>query len=435
MSAAITRHEAHAEVATLEMFRFSDTQRKLILDTCCGGASAQEAAVLIGIAEMRGLNPVTQECYFVKRWDSQRNANVWAVQVSIDAMRIKAEETGLYAGQDEPEFEYAPDGKTPVLARVRIYRRDWERPMVGVARWSEFVQKTKDGHPTKFWRDMPHNQLAKVAEAAALRKAFPRRLAKLYTIDEMAQASNDAPDLEGEVVQPPPRLRPASVPPPAPSAVSPMSAAEAAQMTMALETAPTVEDIRKVGQRIKALVEKGVLTLDQAADLRELAKARKAALAAPPPMPADPTQATQEALGDNEMPGGWGGEQPAAEPPVGPHPAEETEPCVYCGAPVVLNADAVQVTSPDGEVGYRHYACRPPAPAPTEAQAKAFAECRVAVHQTSSMAGMTRTVKMLREQEQAGRITTAQLHELHDLVAGVEARLRAPKPAREPGED
>lgn len=172
--------------------RFTAEQEDLIRATCCGGASKADADVLISIAEARGLNPILGECYFVERWDNAAGKKRWAVQASIDSFRIKAEQTGLYAGQDEPEYEYDDNGQV-ALARVKVYRKDWPRPMVGVARWSEYVQTTKDGQPTKFWRSMPHNQLAKCAEALALRKAFPAVLAKIYTPEEMMQADNHEP--------------------------------------------------------------------------------------------------------------------------------------------------------------------------------------------------------------------------------------------------
>lgn len=175
--------------------KFAPGDRKIILDTCCGGASPREADELIAIAEARGLNPLLGECYFVKRYDSQKQREVWSVQISIDAMRMKADETGLYDGQDEPEYEVGDDGK-PTLARVRVYRKGIPRPFVGVARFDEYVQTKRDGSPTRFWANMPFNQLAKCAEALGFRKAFPARFARLYTPEEMQQADNPEPAAE-----------------------------------------------------------------------------------------------------------------------------------------------------------------------------------------------------------------------------------------------
>lgn len=171
--------------------RFSSEQRTLILQTCCGGASEQEAGALLAIAEARGLNPLLQECYFVKRWDNDKRREAWAVQAAIESFRIKAEETGDYAGQDEPEYEYDNDGNVR-LARVRVYRKSvpGRAFAVGVAYWSEYAQTKRDGSLTKFWAKMPHNQLAKCAEALGLRKAFPKVLSKVYVPEEMAQADS-----------------------------------------------------------------------------------------------------------------------------------------------------------------------------------------------------------------------------------------------------
>jgi phage recombination protein Bet len=189
--AMVMSESAHLSRVDLST-RFTPEQEQIILDTCCGGAPASEARALIAVAAARGLNPILGECYFVKRYDSQTKKDKWAVQASIDSFRIKAEQTGLYAGQDEPEYEYNDRGEV-VLARVRVWRKDWPRPAVGVARWDEYVQTTREGDPTKFWRTMPHNQLAKCAEALALRKAFPAVLAKVYAEEEMGQADNETP--------------------------------------------------------------------------------------------------------------------------------------------------------------------------------------------------------------------------------------------------
>lgn len=204
--ATVPKNEATVVNADFSV-KFTAEQRELILDTCCNGASEKEAAALIAIAEARGMNPILGECYFVQRYDSQTRQMKWAVQASIDSFRIRAEQTGLYAGQDEPQFEFDEHG-VPTVAKVAVYRKDWERPVVGVAYFDEYVQRTKDGAPTRFWKTMPKNQLAKCAEAQGLRKAFPKALAKVYTPEEMAQADvideSPVPQAQPKKLAPPP---------------------------------------------------------------------------------------------------------------------------------------------------------------------------------------------------------------------------------------
>jgi len=183
-------YDPHRAAAAMD---FSDEQRQLIRDTFANGCSDAEFAVLMEVARARRLNPLFRQIHFVQRWDSEKHRMVWATQVSIDGLRAIAQRTGLYQGQDEPEFVENADG-TLKLCKVRAWRRDWPRPAVGVAYWAEYVQTTRDKQtgktrPTAMWARMPHVMLAKVAEAIALRKAFPEDMAGLYTTDEMAQAT------------------------------------------------------------------------------------------------------------------------------------------------------------------------------------------------------------------------------------------------------
>lgn len=209
-----------ARIGTTTTLEFTDDQRAMIRDTYANGATDAEFAVLIEIARVRRLNPLLRQIHFVSRWDNEKHRSVWQPQVAIDGLRAIAERTGLYGGQDEPEFVENADG-SPRVCKVRVYRTDWPRAAVGVAYWDEYVQTYRDKATGKqvtspMWRKMPHGMLAKVAESLALRKAFPEDISGLYSAEEMAQASNDTDESDerprAEVTRtPPPRLNP---PPP-----------------------------------------------------------------------------------------------------------------------------------------------------------------------------------------------------------------------------
>lgn len=176
---------------------FSPEQRQMILNTYCSGAKEEEAAVLLEIASARNLNPLLGQIHFVKRFTRDRG-EVWSVQVSIDGFRAIANRTGLYEGQDEPE--YIEQNGRLVCCKVKVYRKGVPRPFVSPAYWSEYAQTTKEGKPTQFWANKPHIMLAKCAEASALRKAFPEETSGLYVAEEMG-----ADPVERDITPSPPQ--------------------------------------------------------------------------------------------------------------------------------------------------------------------------------------------------------------------------------------
>lgn len=205
---------------------FSSDQEKIILTTFLGGATKDEAIVLLETVRRRQLDPFSRQVYFVKRWDSAKREEVWAIQTSIDGLRSIAERTGKYDGQDEAEYGKDDHGE---FAKVRVYRKDWSpgRAAVGVAYLAEFIQKKKDGTITAFWSRMPRLMLAKCAEALAIRKAFPEDTGGLYIAEEMSQEKDVTPhaELAKQIAAPPVALPPAPVvaapPPPSPDPSGP----------------------------------------------------------------------------------------------------------------------------------------------------------------------------------------------------------------------
>lgn len=150
------------------------------------------------VATRSGLDPFAKQIYAIKR--QSRQGPRLTFQTGIDGLRSIAARTGEYDGQDSPEF--GPDctcgvtPKHPEWCEVRAYRKGVSRPIPAKAYWHEYLPDQAFQ-----WHKMPHVMLAKVAEALALRKAFPWDPTSgsgiggdIYTSEEMEQAERQQED-------------------------------------------------------------------------------------------------------------------------------------------------------------------------------------------------------------------------------------------------
>lgn len=180
----------------------SPEQVELIKNTLAKGATDDELKLFIYECQRRGIHPMDRLIHFVKRGQGEK-AKV-TFQASIDYLRMRSDESGDYAGIDEPVYgELNADG-FPEWAKVTVYRfmGGHRVGFTGVARWKEFYPGEDQGF---MWRKMSHHMLAKTAEAQARRLANPHRLAGLYIPEEMAQADavDVTPPKKTDTVKPP----------------------------------------------------------------------------------------------------------------------------------------------------------------------------------------------------------------------------------------
>lgn len=194
--------------------------RDLLRRTLYPNLGQNDFDLFVATCDRTALDPFARQIYAITR--NQKRGDGWvavmSIQVSIDGLRLQAERSGKYLGQEGP-YWCADDGqwrdvwldvKPPAAARVGVIKAGNNHPTYAVATFRSYCQSTKEGKPLGMWATMADNQLAKCAESLALRKCFPAELSGLYTHEEMAQASDEAeprvivaPEITVESPEPP----------------------------------------------------------------------------------------------------------------------------------------------------------------------------------------------------------------------------------------
>ncbi|MEU7802690.1 recombinase RecT [Micromonospora arborensis] len=183
--------------------------------------------VFIHFCQVRHLDPYAKEAYLLKY------GNNYSIVTSIDTYRRKAFATGRYRRKVAVYWTGAADDPnswvvdTESRVRYRVWDDVWlrqENPAAAkvvieyydergdvvqshaVANWEMFVAtKWKDGKkvPNEMWTTGGPHQLAKCAEALALRQAFPTTLSGFFVQEEMehVQSESNAQYLQNLVQQ------------------------------------------------------------------------------------------------------------------------------------------------------------------------------------------------------------------------------------------
>ncbi len=174
-----------------------DSERlRLIKEIINPDLTDDELLFFAEVCRRQGLDPFLKQIHPVKRWDSKLNKHRLVIQTGIDGLRLIAERTGRYVGRIGPLWTGQPlewqevwmdPESQPYAAKCGVTKLapDGRADTWAVARFRSFAQKTNSGSLAGLWGNMGDHMLGKVAEALALRAAFPAELGGLYIPEEL----------------------------------------------------------------------------------------------------------------------------------------------------------------------------------------------------------------------------------------------------------
>ncbi len=164
------------------------------------GAKRASIKMAINYCQAAGLDIMQKPVHLVPMSVKNSQSNQYemrdVVMPGIGLYRTQAARSGQYAGVSEPEFGADVTENLggvsityPRDCKVTVHRQMENGTIVAfTARelWKEnyATQKRDSEAPNAMWKKRPYAQLAKCAEAQALRKAFPE-LGEMPTADEM----------------------------------------------------------------------------------------------------------------------------------------------------------------------------------------------------------------------------------------------------------
>ena len=189
-----------------EQSGFTEKQVAMLRQLGIDDASEGDIDLFFHRCKVTGLDPFSRQIYMIGRrtkvkvWNEAKREQEdkwvmkYTIQTGIDGYRLNGARAarkrddvvsigspmwrGVESGWDDVWFDKT---RPPAAARFTITVNGNE--FTATAMYHEYVQTNRDGSPNSMWAKMPANQLAKCAEAAAWRKAYPDDFSDLVLED------------------------------------------------------------------------------------------------------------------------------------------------------------------------------------------------------------------------------------------------------------
>jgi phage recombination protein Bet len=173
------------------------------------GAKVESVRMVMAYCRAAGLDVMQKPVHIVPMWSAKAGQMIDVVMPGVGLYRTQASRTGEFAGMTEPEFGPMI---TETISGVQITYPEYARCTVkralpsgvvaefsAIEYWIENYAvkggKEKSNAPNSMWAKRPRGQIAKCAQAQALRIAFPE-LGAAPTADEMEGKTLYQPEVD-----------------------------------------------------------------------------------------------------------------------------------------------------------------------------------------------------------------------------------------------
>lgn len=195
-----------------ERFGLTKSDWKAVCEVIFPEAKTPESVILaLSYCKARNLDVFKRCVHIVPIWDNVQGCYVDTIWPGIGELRTTAHRTKAYAGRDRTDFGPDREGEWKVPAipakgnrkavpahTIKVTYPEWAQVTVyrfinsvrcafagPIVYWLEsYATVGKSLAPNSMWQRRPRGQLEKVAEAAALRVAFPEEVGNEYIADE-----------------------------------------------------------------------------------------------------------------------------------------------------------------------------------------------------------------------------------------------------------
>lgn len=187
----------------------------------CPDANPADAAMFAAVCQQMHLNPFVGDASLVKYGGKPAS-----VIVSKDALVKRADRMPDFEGMEDGVIYRDAEGNVKKRQGMAVYTSLGEMLLGGWAeiyrtgRKPSYAEVSLEEYDTKkaLWVSKPAVMINKVAQATALRKAYPQELARAY---DSAEIEDDVPMAQPAVSQNPEPAKTAPAPTPAPSGATP----------------------------------------------------------------------------------------------------------------------------------------------------------------------------------------------------------------------